>query len=324
MDPFDGILLIDKPSGITSHDVVARVRRAAKMRGVGHTGTLDPMATGLMIVCLGGATRVSQFLVGLDKTYTGTIRLGAISSTYDAEGEISEHDRPVPRNVATLRHAMQRQVGFLNQLPPPHSAIKVNGRKLYEYARAGEPVPRTPRAVRVKRFDMVRFAPPDIDFEAAVGSGTYIRSMAHDLGVSLECGGYLTALRRTQVGGFDVEHAVPLIDLMAEPGMIEENLLSVSQALTHLPKITLDPRALAGHLNGQPFTTAAVLECDGILSLGQPILVIDTAGNALSIVTPQPERAVEPSESDVAETVIGDTPMVFRPVRVLARREAQG
>ena len=327
-----GTILIDKPRGMTSHDVVNRLRRVAGTRAVGHTGTLDPMADGLLIACIGPDTRISQFLVGLDKIYVGTIVLGAISSTYDAEGVIEPQARPWPTDPEYVRQAMRRLEGDRIQLPPAYSAIKVEGKKLYEYARNGEPVPQKPRPVRILHFEMIRFAAPEIHFEARVGSGTYIRSMAHDLGVALECGAYLSQLRRTRVGQFSVEDAIPLETLMAEPEQLPFHLLSIPEALGHLPKITLHPAAERAVLNGRPFTTREILEFDGILQPGRPALVLNMAGKALSIVKPEIEQALgsgvdetdEADEAEAPEAVLGATPMVFPPMRVLAQPSGIG
>lgn len=320
-----GIILIDKPRGMTSHDVVARLRRVAGNRQIGHTGTLDPMADGLLVACIGQATRISQFLVGLDKVYVGTITLGAISSTYDAEGSIVAQARPLPKNVEAVRAAMACQLGEIIQIPPAYSAVKVRGKKLYEYARSGEPVPQKPRPVRIMHFDLVRYTPPEIHFMAKVGSGAYIRSMAHDLGVALECGAYLSQLRRLQVGSFSVEQAILLETLIAEPSLLPMHLMSIPQGLAHLPKITIQPAAEKAIQNGVAFFMRDILEFDGILNIGQPTLVVNTYGRALSVVKPEPEQA----EEDVAEAgedveasavekpAVGATPLVFRPMRVL-------
>ena len=319
--PHSGTILIDKPRGMTSHDVVARMRRVALTRQVGHTGTLDPMADGLLIVCVGTATRIAQFLVGLDKVYVGTITLGAISSTYDAEGAIVDQHRPMPEEVEPVREAMARLSGELIQLPPPYSAIKVAGKKLYEYAREGEPVPQKPRLVRIHQFKLLRFAPPEIHFEARVGSGTYIRSMAQDLGLALGCGAYLSQLRRTVVGGFAVEEALPLETLMAEPELLAAHLLGTGEALSHLPKLTINPAVEPAILNGCRFSTRDILEFDGILTAGQPLLVLSARGRALSVVEARPEKELKDGEPAEPAAGLGAQPMIFRPIRVLARAE---
>ncbi|MEN6627599.1 MAG: tRNA pseudouridine(55) synthase TruB [Candidatus Sumerlaeia bacterium] len=310
-DSTSGIILIDKPRGMTSHDVVDRVRRVAGTRRVGHTGTLDPMASGLLVVCIGPATVVAQFLNGLDKVYLGTARLGAISSTYDAEGEITQQDRPIPFNSVEVETAMQRQVGSVLQLPPPYSAIKIKGRKLYEYARAGEVVPQQPRRVTVSRFELLHFEAPRVHFLARVGSGTYVRSMVHDLGLELGCGAYLEALRRTQVGGFGIDQAIALDKLIQEPDLLPAHLLNITEALGHLPKLTIQPQAETAIMNGCSFRTSEILEFEGILNPGQPVLVINTRGRALSVA-----KAEAGGEADVA---LGESAMVFRPLRVLAQ-----
>ena len=320
--PTEGILLIDKPRGMTSHDVVDRVRRVAATRRVGHAGTLDPLADGLLVVAIGPATRVMQFLTGLDKTYVGLARLGAISSTYDAEGAVTEQTRPVPARSEPVEMAMRHQLGSLLQLPPPYSAVKVAGRKLYEYARQGEVVPQKPRHVHVQLFEALDYDPPHLRFIARVGSGTYIRSMVHDLGLALECGAYLEALRRTQVGSFSIDQAIPLERLINEPALLGPNLLSLPEALAHLPRLTIHPEAEALVLHGGAFGTGDILECDGILSPGRNVLVLGRGGRALSIArseVPRPAGAAEGDEIEFEKPVLGATPRRFLPVRVLAR-----
>jgi tRNA pseudouridine55 synthase len=213
-DP-SGILLVDKPGGMTSHDVVARARRALDTRKVGHAGTLDPMATGLLILGVGPATRLLTFIVGLDKTYEATIRLGASTTTDDAEGE--EASRADAATVAALDPAqvgagIRDLTGPISQVPSTVSAIKVAGRRAYDLARAGEEVELAARDVTVSRFDVLERRETDgfLDLDVVVDctSGTYIRALARDLGATLGVGGHLTALRRTRIAGFDVVDAV--------------------------------------------------------------------------------------------------------------------
>ncbi len=208
---YDGVLLIDKPTDHTSHDVVARIRGILRMKRVGHAGTLDPMATGLLVVLLGKATKLSQFLMSVDKTYSGSIRLGQVTNTQDAEGEVLE-TRPVPAfTEEQVRAALRGMVGDQYQTPPMFSAIKINGQPLYKAARAGEEVEREPRFIRVKRFELTRWAPPDtLDFVVDCTKGTYVRTLAHDLGQKLGCGAHLSALRRLSSGPLQVERAVTL------------------------------------------------------------------------------------------------------------------
>ena len=211
LQEFDGVLLIDKPTEHTSHDVVARVRGILRMKRVGHAGTLDPMATGLLVVLLGKATKLSQYLMSVDKTYTGTVTLGKITNTQDAEGEVLE-TRPVPAlTEEQVRTALRGMVGDQYQIPPMFSAIKIKGQPLYKAARAGEEVEREPRFIRVKRFELTRWAPPDaLDFTVDCTKGTYVRTLAHDLGQKLGCGAHLSALRRISSGALNVEKAVTL------------------------------------------------------------------------------------------------------------------
>lgn len=205
---FDGVLLIDKPTDHTSHDVVARLRGILRMSRIGHAGTLDPMATGLLVVLVGKATKLSQYLMSVDKGYTGTIKLGQVTNTQDAEGEVLE-TRPVPElTKEKVRAALRAMVGDQYQTPPMFSAIKIKGVPLYKSARAGEEIEREARFIRVKRFDLTRWAAPDeIDFEVDCTKGTYVRTLAHDLGQKLGCGGHLKALRRTFSGSLRIDRA---------------------------------------------------------------------------------------------------------------------
>lgn len=206
----EGILLIDKPPAHTSHDVVARVRRKLGMKRVGHAGTLDPMATGLMLLLLGKATSASQYLTSLDKEYTGTVRLGAVTNTQDAEGEVLE-TRPVPPlTEAEVKSAIGTFLGDQYQTPPMFSAIKIGGVPLYKAARRGEEVEREPRFIRVMAWELTRFAPPDLDFLLRCSKGTYVRTLANDLGAKLGCGAHLAALRRTATHSFSVEQALTI------------------------------------------------------------------------------------------------------------------
>jgi len=207
---YNGILLIDKPSGITSHDVVDRVRRILKMKKVGHAGTLDPNATGLMIILVGKGTKASQFLMSMDKTYTGTIQLGLETDSYDIDGEVLEEKMPDPIEPSVLLQAMQSFIGDQYQKPPMFSAKKVDGVPLYKHARKGQEVEREERLIRISEFKLLENRFPQLDFEIAVSKGTYVRSVAHDLGQKLSTGACLTSLRRTRISDFSIENAVDL------------------------------------------------------------------------------------------------------------------
>jgi len=228
----DGVLLVDKPTDHTSHDVIARLRGKLKTRRIGHAGTLDPMATGLLIVLVGKATRVSQYLISLDKEYTGTISLGKVTSTQDAEGEVLE-TRPVPPlQDEQLRTTAKSFIGDQYQTPPMFSAIKIDGVPLYKKARKGEEVDREPRFIRVSAFELTRIAVPEIDFVLRCSKGTYVRTIAHDFGQRVGCGAHLSALRRTAAGKFNVGQSLTLdqINALSLPE-IEKRLLPVREAV---------------------------------------------------------------------------------------------
>ena len=244
-----GLLNIDKPTGITSHDVVNRVRRVAGMRRVGHAGTLDPLATGVLLVCLGRATRLVEYLTGQPKTYEAVIRLGQTTDTYDAEGAVTA-ERPITFSETDLAQALARFQGEIEQAPPMYSAVKQGGQPLYKLARQGKEVARPPRRVTIYQLDVLEWRPPLLSLRIRCSKGTYIRSLAHDLGKALGCGGHIAALRRAAVGDFTLATAVPLADLT--PDNLKNYLLPVDAAVSHLPRLDL-PEAEANRLlMGQP------------------------------------------------------------------------
>jgi tRNA pseudouridine55 synthase len=205
-----GVLLIDKPSGMTSHDVVDRIRRKLHMKRVGHAGTLDPNATGLMILLLGKATKLSQYLMGLDKIYEGTGVFGRSTTTQDGEGETLK-EGPVPElSEEQLRAAMAEFEGDQYQMPPMFSAKKVGGVALYKLARKGKEVEREPRVIRIKSLSLDRWESPEFDFTVDCSKGTYVRTLVNDLGEKLECGAFLKELRRTEIGKFAIEDSLEL------------------------------------------------------------------------------------------------------------------
>lgn len=220
-----GFLNIYKPKGLTSHDVVARLRRITKIRQIGHTGTLDPFATGVLPICIGKATRLIEYLDD-DKEYLATVQFGKDTTTYDLEGEITAtFDKKVSEN--DIKTALKDFEGEISQIPPIYSAIKVNGKKLYDYARQGQDVEIKPRKVTISKIELKDFdnASQSAKILVACSKGTYIRSIAYDLGVKLECGGYLTALERTKAGKFQVNTAIKLDDL-TEVSQVVENLIN--------------------------------------------------------------------------------------------------
>jgi tRNA pseudouridine55 synthase len=227
----EGVLLVDKPGGLTSHDVVYRLRRKLGIKKIGHAGTLDPMATGLLVMLIGKATRISQYLISVDKVYEGEATLGVVTDSQDAEGEVME-TRPVPElGEAQVREAMKGFLGDQYQTPPMHSAIKIGGVPLYKMARQGVEVEREPRFIRIASFDLMSLALPKLTFTLHCTKGTYVRTIAHDLGQKLGCGAHLTALRRTGSGKFGIGQCLPLdqIEALTLPE-IERRLIPVYEA----------------------------------------------------------------------------------------------
>ena len=233
-DP-EGILLVDKPSGITSHDVVDRVRRLFRMKRVGHAGTLDPMATGLMLILVGKATKVSQYLMSMDKEYTGTLKLGEETDSQDADGEVLASKEVPELSEEEIQSALKDYLGDQYQTPPMFSAKKVNGQPLYKLARKGKTIPREPRVIHVSRYEMTAFNSPEVSFLVACSKGAYVRTLAHDLGQKFGCGAHLNVLRRTAVGQFRIEKADTLEVLKeASSTALRGKLVPVVQAVpTH-------------------------------------------------------------------------------------------
>lgn len=240
MIELNGVLPVDKPTGPTSHDVVARARRALRLRRIGHTGTLDPFASGLLLLCLGPATRLAEYLTALPKRYRATMRLGASTDTDDLTGttlQTSEAWREL--SAAEIERVLNSQVGTIMQRPPAYSAKRVQGQRMYEAARRGEVVERDPVEVRIETISIVRMDLPEVEFDVECGSGTYIRAIARDVGERLGVGGHLTALRRTAIGSISVESAVTLDDLDS-PEAASEALLTPAESLAHLANIVLE------------------------------------------------------------------------------------
>lgn len=222
---------MDKPSGLTSHDVVYHLRRKLQMKKIGHAGTLDPMATGLLVMLIGKATRISQYLISVDKVYEGEATLGVVTDSQDAQGEVME-TRPVPPlTEVEVRDAMKSFLGDQYQMPPMHSAIKIGGVPLYKMARKGEEIEREPRFIRVASFELNTFTLPTLTFTLHCTKGTYVRTIANDLGNKLGCGAHLSALRRTGSGKFNISQCLPLdqIEALSLPE-IEKRLIPVYEA----------------------------------------------------------------------------------------------
>ena len=267
MSGLNGVLPVDKPAGPTSHDVVARARRELRLRRIGHTGTLDPFASGLLLLCLGPATRIAEYLTSLDKRYSATIRLGVATDTDDVTGEVvRENGGWRDMRWEEVEAALHRQVGTILQRPPLYSAKKVAGERLYAAARRGEVIEADPVEVTIRSIRITRFELPDVDVEVACGSGTYIRAIARDLGEALGVGGHLTALRRTQVGSFAVERAVAQ-GALGDEAAVAAALLSPERAQGHLPSVRLDDTEVGAILQGRAIAAPEPVPGPGPLAL---------------------------------------------------------
>jgi tRNA pseudouridine55 synthase len=236
-----GVLVVDKPVGLTSHDVVQVVRKGTNIKRAGHTGTLDPRASGVLVILLGPAVRLSEYVSASDKRYQAVVRLGASTDTYDAEGRITR-SAPVDHITETqFEEALQTFVGEIEQIPPPYSAVKVKGRKAYEMARDGEEVELAPRRITVYHLELLEWAPPEAVVDVYCSSGTYVRSLAHDLGEKMGVGAHLVGLRRTKSGRFTLRDAVPLRKLREafEDGNWYQYLIPAAEALSDWPAVEL-------------------------------------------------------------------------------------
>ena len=276
MSRYNGVLPVDKPAGPTSHDAVGAARRALGERRIGHSGTLDPFATGLLLLCVGPATRLAEYLTTLPKRYTATVRLGVATDSDDLSGEVvARSDQWTDLTRERVEEALRAQVGVIMQRPPAFSAKRVGGERMYRAARRGEAVEAAPVEVRIASINILAFELPDVEIEVECGSGTYIRAIARDLGDELAVGGHLAALRRTRIGDFDVEGAVEL-DQLSNEAVVTAAFLSPAAALGHLPSISLDDRELAAVLNGRAIEGAGVGDAE-------PLALIGPAGDLVAI-----------------------------------------
>ena len=307
----NGVLLIDKPAGMTSHDVVARVRRIIGERRVGHTGTLDPFATGLLVILIGRATRLAQFLSGAEKQYEAVIRFGYATDTGDVTGSRIESALPdaKTRSAQSLRKdeiqgAMASLQGEIEQVPPMYSAKKIQGKKLYEFARAGQSVERQPVRVTIREFEMLPPAdellranddgPVDLRVRVVCSAGTYIRTLAEDLGQQLGIGSHLAELRRTRAGPFQIDAAITLEKLaeVYKLEMLDDVLVSPHEALSHLSVIELDTeqarRAMHGlNIELSPDGTQTLTDGDAIrLSLNNELIAVGRFDATQGVIHP--------------------------------------
>jgi len=279
-----GLIVVDKPAGMTSHDVVARIRRLARTKRVGHGGTLDPMATGVLVLGVGRATRLLTYVIGAGKGYTATIRLGQSTVTDDAEGALVAAVPAGDVDEAAIRAGLAALTGQISQVPSAVSAIKVGGQRAYARVRAGEEVSLAARPVTVSRLDLLamRRGGDVVDLDVAVecSSGTYVRALARDLGAGLGVGGHLTALRRTFVGGFTLAEAVTLEELEARPDPVTLPLTEAAARFFPRRDASPDEARVLGH--GGPLSPVGI---------AVPYAVFDPAGNVLAIVAERDGRA---------------------------------
>ncbi|MGM0702051.1 MAG: tRNA pseudouridine(55) synthase TruB [Pseudomonadota bacterium] len=286
--PVDGVLLLDKPQGVSSNHALQRARRLLQAQKAGHTGTLDPMATGLLPVCFGEATKFSAFLLDADKVYRTRVELGVVTDTGDAEGEVFER-RAVPRlTEADVEGVLERFRGEIDQVPPMYSALKHQGRKLYELAREGKSVARAARRVTVYDARLLAFMGDAFELEVRVSKGTYVRTLAEDIGQALGCGAHISALRRLATGPFTGDGMVTLeaLEALPEQATREATLLPVDVLVEHLPRLAVDTEAARRLAHGQPARVA-----HGLAEGETPRLYCDGAFMGLGVVTTPQEVA---------------------------------
>jgi tRNA pseudouridine55 synthase len=284
-----GALLVDKPEGVTSHDVVASIRRLARQRRCGHAGTLDPFATGLLLICLGKATRLARFASGASKSYLATVRFGFSTDTYDRTGELVGARSESCPGRAELESALDGLRGAQDQLPPPYSAKRIAGKRSHRLARAGIEVTPVPVRVEVHGLELLDYDPPRARLSLSASSGTYVRSLAHDLGRRLGCGAHLDELRRTRIGPFSVEEASTLeaLSRLASQGRLSERLLSPTELLRDLPRVDVSAPAVKLLMHGRDVPKSAWdLPPDGVEGL---LRVCSERGDLISVAEVEEE-----------------------------------
>ncbi|MFH1892409.1 MAG: tRNA pseudouridine(55) synthase TruB [Candidatus Zixiibacteriota bacterium] len=280
----DGMLLINKYHGITSFDVIARLRKILGVRRIGHCGTLDPIARGLILVCVGRATKLVQFLSSQEKEYTADILLGKSTNTFDRYGVVTRESDWSAISESDVLEALESFKGDIEQIVPPHSAVKYNGKPLYEYARKDIDVPVKRRMVTIRRIELLKFDPPHIKIEVVCSKGTYIRSLANDLGRKLGSGAHLFDLCRTRIGRFELDDALTLgqIGARRELGRLDEKLIALSDALK-LPSLTVDDSCVSGIQGGADVLGSYITKASEDFEVGQRISLIDASGKLLAV-----------------------------------------
>jgi tRNA pseudouridine55 synthase len=273
-----GFLVVDKPGGITSNNVVSRVKRATGIKKVGHAGTLDPLATGVVVVAIGKVTRLIRFIQEQPKEYLATAEFGVATDTLDADGAVLSRE-PMDVTIAALEAVRPRFLGAILQVPPMVSALKHQGRRLYELAREGVVIEREAREVRIDELEFTSVGPgpyPEVEFRVVCGKGTYVRSLADDIAATLGGAAHLTALRRTRIGSLDVDkHGIPADDLDGW----EQKLLSPEEALSDLASIAVDAETVRAVRHGMRFVGGEMMS----LPEGQPVRVLDESGDLIAV-----------------------------------------
>ena len=319
LSKFHGLLVVDKPTDMTSQDVVNVVRRVAGTRRVGHTGTLDPLATGLLLVLVGEATKLSEYMVGFDKVYEGTLRLGVQSNTYDCQGEVVPGPGGAIPDEKTLHSLAQKYTGPIDQVPPPYSAVKVRGKKLYEYARAGVEVEAAARRVTISEFTIDRLDGDTAHFRIACTSGTYVRSLVHDVGQDAGCGALVETLRRTGVEDFHEDEAVTL-DALQEGGEegIASVLLPMLDAVTAWPIYHVQKVGIEWLRRGQAIPMALTqVDSESIEGrLGDLVFLCPLGGDACAVA-----KIVPTPPSKPPATLSRFAGLWLQPVKVLGEAE---
>lgn len=277
-----GVLVVDKPVGMTSHDVVQAIRNGTGLRRAGHTGTLDPRASGVLVVLIGPAVRLSEFVSASDKRYQAIIRLGSTTDTFDADGKFTNSGETVDVTEEKFEEVLKTFVGEIEQTPPPYSAVKVQGRKAYEMARHGEEVELTPRKITVHHLEVLEWAPPEVVIDVHCSSGTYVRSLANDLGEKLGCGAYLVGLRRTKSGRFSLREATPLRKLQEafNAGNWYQYLIPAAEALAEWSAVELSPDEVESVRHGHRVKAAADSKpglVRGVSTQGELVALMDLA-----------------------------------------------
>ena len=309
MDPvaFDGVLVIDKPAGPTSHDIVACVRRTLSLKKVGHLGTLDPLATGVLPLVVGRATRLASLLAGASKQYDAVIRLGLITDTYDITGTVvGGADAPRPDATSaeidglqpspeTIAHAAAGFVGSYPQRPPPFSAKKIDGVRAYDLARRRQPVEVTPAQVTVEALTVLSIDGPRVRCRIACSSGFYIRSLAHDLGDALGCGGCLETLRRERHGPFNLQAAVPLAQIVENSAWAATKLVPMGSLLPSIPAVVVSDQGARRVAHGNPLRVADMVPAAGLpLPNAGRVRVLDERGRLLAVADRRGDGTLHP------------------------------